>query len=105
MKVDLPPPVLTVGGSRPAAASGGEEPPAAAPSQALLPATIVSQSQKPSQTSVIYQLAEGGHKITFQVIDENSGQVLLQVPPSQVLSSEEQLYELLQKQARAPKGR
>ena len=54
---------------------------------------------------MIYQLVEGGHKVSFQVIDENSGQVLLQVPPSEVLNSEEQLYELLQKQAGAPKGR
>ena len=105
MKVDLPPPVLNDSGSKLAVISAGEKPPTPAPAAPVLAATTVSQSQEPLKTSVIYQVMEGGHKVTFQVIDEQTGQVLLQVPPSQVLSSEEQLYEFLQKQARVPKGR
>lgn len=111
MKVDWPPPVATLGGSDPTPAtnSAGEEPAQFTAPGASVSAPDVSLSssvQQPQQLAVSYQLAENGHKVYFKVIDENSGQVILQTPPSTVLSSEEKLYQFLheQKQAKPDKG-
>ena len=53
-----------------------------------------------SPVAVNYQLAENGHKVYFQVIDENTGQVVVQVPSEAVLKGEEQLYDFLQEQSK-----
>ena len=105
MKVDLTSPVLTHGGSSsaPAVAGGGKSPaPTSVPAQADLRETAVSPTEA-QQVLVSYQLAENGHKVYFQLIDEETGQVLLQAPPAAVLSSEERLYEVLQKGDKPPK--
>jgi FlaG protein len=102
VKVDSPPPVTSVGGSDPTPATDrSAEKPAkftAPPASAGVPDLSLSSGQQPQQLSVSYQVAENGHKVYFKVIDENSGQVVLQVPPSAVLSSEEKLYQFLKDQ-------
>ena len=103
MKVDSPLPVVTVGGSDPTPATkpAGEKPAQSAAPPASASARDVSLSssvQQPQQLTVSYQLAENGHKVYFKVIDENSGKVIFQAPPSAVLSSEEKLYQFLQQQ-------
>jgi hypothetical protein len=103
VKVDSPPPVASVGGSDPTPATNpaGKNPAesTSTPASASAPDVSLSSSvQQPQQLSVSYQLAENGHKVYFKVIDENSGQVVLQAPPSAVLSSEEKLYQVLQGQ-------
>jgi hypothetical protein len=95
--------VLTAGESSPAPAVSGGKPPAptAVPAQADLQETVASPPEA-QQVLVNYQVAENGHKVYFQLIDEKTGQVLLQVPPAAVLSSEEKLYDDLQKRAKPP---
>ena len=114
MKVDSPTAVAVVGGSYPTPPTSAEEKPAqftASPTPSPAPAgapdpSFSSVAQQPQQVAVSYQLAENGHKVYFQFIDENTGQVILQSPPSAVLSSEEKLYQFLQeqKQAKAEKS-
>ena len=103
-----PAPPVAVGGSDPApAVHAGEktpqpaQPAPASPSQtADVQGSMVSSSQRqPQQLSVSYQLVENGRKVCFKVVDEDTGQVIRQVPPADVLKGEEQLYELLKKQA------
>ncbi len=106
MKVDSPPPVTSVGGNdpEPATSLAGKKPAESTAPSASAGARDVSLSssvQQPQQLAVSYQLAENGHKVYFKVIDENSGQVVLQAPPSAVLSSEEKLYQFLQGQQQA----
>ena len=106
MKVDSPPPVAQVGGSDPTPATkpAGEKPAQSAAPPASSGARDVSLSssvQQPQQLTVSYQVAENGHKVYFKVIDENTGKVVLQAPPSAVLNSEEKLYQLLQNQQQA----
>jgi hypothetical protein len=104
VKVDSLPPVATVGGSDPATDPTGEKPAQFTASPASPGARDVSRSssvQQAQQLKVSYQLAENGHKVYFKVIDENSGQVIFQAPPSAVLSSEEKLYQFLQDQQQA----
>jgi hypothetical protein len=101
VKVNSPPPVAIVVGSDPTAATNpaGEKPAQSTAPPASPGARDVSLSssvQQPQQLAVSYQLAENGHKVYFKVIDENSGQVVLEGPPSAVLSSEEKLYQFLQ---------
>ena len=99
MKVDSPPPVF---------ASHQPTPGRYAEESSHVPALPSSHSQEtsiaPSQpaplVTVNYQLAENGHKVYFQVIDQDTGQVLVQVPSEAVLRSEEQLYDFLQEQAK-----
>ena len=102
MKVDSPSAVAAVGGSDPTTpTNSAEEKPApstASPAPASGPDVSLSSSSQPQQLSVSYQLAENGHKVYFQFIDEGTGQVILQTPPSAVLSSEEKLYQFLQQQ-------
>ena len=100
-----PAPPVAVGGSDPApAVHAGEkalqpaQPASASPSAPADQGSLVSSSQQPQQLSVSYQLAEGGRKVYFKVVDENTGQVIRQVPPANVLNGEEQLYELLKNQ-------
>jgi FlaG protein len=113
VKIVSAPSALTVGESGPIRATqvGEKAPqpsqPASVPTPADAPeSSLFSTSHTPQQLSVNYQLAENGHKVYFQVIDENTGQVIFQAPPSAVLSSEEKLYQFLQdqKQARTDKG-
>lgn len=107
MKVDSPPPVTTVGGSDPTPATNpaGKKPAESTAPSVSAGAPDLSPSshsaQQPQQLSVSYQLAENGHKVYFKVIDENSGKVVFQAPPSAVLSSEEKLYQFLQHQQQA----
>jgi hypothetical protein len=107
VKVDSPLPVASVGGSDPTPATNHPAESAAPSASAGAPDVSLSPSaQQPPQLSVSYQIGENGHKVYFKVIDENSGQVVLQAPPSAVLSSEEKLYQFLQdqKQAKTSKG-
>jgi len=111
VKVDSPPPVVTVGGSDPAPATNpaGDKPArftAPPPSPGARDGSLSSSVQQPQQLAVSYQLAENGHKVYFKVIDETSGQVIFQAPPSAVLSSAEKLYQFLQtqQQTKADKG-
>jgi FlaG protein len=108
VKIDstLSTPTVGESGPIPATLVGEKAPQPSQPTSAPTPADaaesfLSSTSQKPQQLSVSYQLAENGHKVYFQVIDENSGQVVLQAPPSAVLSSEERLYQFLQDQKKA----
>lgn len=66
----------------------------------MSPDAVVSVRNTPTieQLSVHYQVAEGGRKVYYQVLDENTGEVVRQLPPTQVVSSEEHLFEFLQKQ-------
>ncbi len=106
MKVHSPALVTSAGGTDPAPATNpagknsarSTAPPASADAR---DASLSSSVQQPQQLSVSYQLAEDGHKVYFKVIDENSGQVVLQTPLSAVLSSEEKLYQFLQEQRQA----
>jgi FlaG protein len=105
VKVDLPPPVTNVAGSdpTPAANPSGKKPAelAASPASAGAPdVSLSSSTQQPQQLAVSYHVAENGHKVYFKVVDENTGRVVLQVPPSAELSSEEKLYQFLQNQRR-----
>jgi len=101
VKVNSPPPVTSTSGTDPAPATN---PAGKKPTQSTAPPTsagardvsLSSSVQQPQQLSVSYQLAENGHKVYFKIIDENSGQVVLQTPPSALLSSEEKLYQFLQ---------
>jgi uncharacterized FlaG/YvyC family protein len=113
VKIDSVSSTPTVGESGPTPVTHVEEQtsqplqPASTPTSAdAAESSLSSTSQNPQQLSVSYQLAENGHKVYFQVIDENSGQVIFQAPPSAVLSSEEKLYQFLQdqKQAKTDKG-
>jgi len=106
VKVDSLALVATVGGSDPTPATNpaGEKPapftaPPASPGAADV--SLSSSVHKATQHTVSYQLAENGHKVYFKVIDENSGEVIFQAPPSAVLSSEEKLYRFLQDQQQA----
>lgn len=106
MKVDSIAPVATVGGSDPTAATNpaGEKLAQSTTTPTSLGARDVSVSstvQQAQQFTVSYQLAENGHKVYFKVIDEKSGEVVFQAPPSAVLSSEEKLYQFLQGQQQA----
>ena len=106
MKVHSPALVTSAGGTDPAPATNpagknsarSTAPPASADAR---DASLSSSVQQPQQLSVSYQLAEDGHKVYFKVIDENSGQVVLQTPPPAVLSSEEKLYQFFQEQSQA----
>ena len=106
MKVDSLAPVATVGGSDPTPASNpvGEKPaqftaPPASPG--ARDASLSSSIQKTQQHTISYQLVKNGHKVYFKVIDENGGQVILQAPPSAVLSSEKNCISFLQGQRQA----
>jgi FlaG protein len=106
VKIDSPPPVTSVGGSDPTPATN---PAGKKPAESTAPSasagtpelSLSSSTQQPHHLSVSYQVAENGHKVYFKVIDENSGRVVLQAPPSAVLSSEEKLYQFLQNQQQA----
>jgi uncharacterized FlaG/YvyC family protein len=112
VKVDLPAPVAAVAGSDPTPATNSAEEKLAQSTASPAPAStpdlsLSSAAQQPQQLSVSYQVAENGHKVYFQFIDEQTGQVVLQTPPSALLSSEEKLYQFLQEQqqANAKKGK
>ena len=103
MNVDLPAPVTATGANNSTPAVSAVEKPPKSPAASKPPESpdlsLSSANQAPQQLSVNYQIAENGHKVYFQVIDENTGQVIRQVPPAGVLNGEEQLYALLKKQS------
>jgi len=102
VKIDSTPPLSTVDGNEPAPAGRAEQEnkrPATSPASPDSQEGLSSAS-RPQSLSVNYHLAENGHKVYFQVIDENTGQVVLQAPPEAILKSEEAVYQFLQEQAR-----
>jgi len=109
VKIDSTPPLPTADGNEPVSAGRAQQgnPRSNTPSPPVdSQEGLSSSSSKPQSLSVNYHLAENGHKVYFQVIDENTGQVILQAPPEAILKSEEALYEFLQQQAhRAQAGK
>lgn len=112
MKVDLPP-LASVTAETPVTAEKASATPAHPEPKAFQPSASsmqpddqgisVSKSPEPQQVAVSYQIAENGRKVYFEVVDENTGEVVRQVPPAEVLANEEQIYQFLQKQAKPHK--
>jgi hypothetical protein len=106
VKVDLPPPASVTAENAPAAPVRAEQKPLRPSTSSTPPEVLeisVSRSPEPQQVAVSYQIAENGRKVYFEVVDENTGEVIRQVPPAEVLANAEQIYQFLQKQAKSQK--
>jgi len=70
------------------------QPPAAAQTQKQAP---------PSQQVLAYHIDDQTKQLYFQVLDQESGQVLFQVPPQEVLNDEARIGAYLQSQSASSK--
>ena len=107
MKVDLPPPASVTAENAPAAPVHVEQKPVqpsySPAQQPDVQEVSASKSPDPQQLAVSYQIAENGRKVYFEVVDQNTGQVVRQIPPAEVLANAEQIYQFLRKQAKSQK--
>jgi flagellar protein FlaG len=88
----------TEGTERPAAQNSDARPPSQRVQQ---PVTEVKTQAKlpspaePSQLTLAYHVDDRTRQIYFQIVDSQSGQVIRQVPPAEVLALEARITELL----------
>ncbi len=105
MQVELSPPPTSGSASRELVVRGS----APARSQPAASSPPLTRSDHPADTSsgplpgafiVSYRFTEQGRHLYFQVIDEETGEVLRQVPPDAVLNEERRIAEYLDAQAK-----
>jgi len=71
-------------------------------SQAQKPSAPTSKQPTPAQYVLAYHIDEQTKQLYFQVVDPQSGQVISQVPPQDVLNDEAKIAQYLQAQSAPP---
>jgi len=100
----------TPGTQRPAAQNGDTSPPSQRVQQPAAEdkaQTGLPSAAQPSQLALAYHVDEKTRQVYFQIVDSQSGQVIRQVPPAEILALEGQIAQFLEAAANArhPNGK